>query len=490
MARYVMVLRLRLEHASGIASWSQIHYFAASSPISGCFVYTFVKSSKRLKHSKLRAHIIVQALVQRVQRMPLPSKQPWNKLARKNMRIEEGSRIVYSLAFIVARAALDSHNNSATAVGHLGPETNIPIAIKRFASLGDSYASGVGAGKLLDRGCWRYSDSYPAQLNNSAILRDSGHTMQFLACSGTVMKKNWGKAVPSGPSKRREIWDQIIAMEDADFVTLSVGGNDVGFFDLLNACLYRFYGPASPDCAKTTKATRTKIMGGEFKGTYNMVLDAILEKNPAESFRIFVTGYGKFFDEELTDECNNSSFGYWFGYRPKLTVEVRRYLNDISQTLNDVISQIIRERKDGRVIWVNWDPKFQGHRFCEPGKGLMDQDTWFYDTSFRTTNIGVVDSRTCVENEMVESGDWGILALCAIAVTHANYPNLEPVAGKIRTRGGRDPFGPKDARLFHPKPEGYAAIAEQIVEMWPYSHETQIGSERGRFKTPQSYGEK
>ncbi|WEW60679.1 hypothetical protein PRK78_006166 [Emydomyces testavorans] len=365
--------------------------------------------------------------------------------------------------------ARNLHNKSITAAEKLPVSDKVMVSVKNFASLGDSYAAGVGAGSQLDSKCWQYSESYPAQLNNTDMLKGYGHSMQFLACTGTVMRDDWGSSASSGGGKKKIIWDQIDAIKGADFVTLSIGGNDAGFFDILNGCIYKFYGPASPSCENIKKSAREKMMSKEFRVTYNKVLDAILTKNSEKSFRIFVTGYSKFFDDKLTDECSGKSLGYWAGYQPRLTVKLRRDLNDICGTLNEMIGQIIAEKKDERVIWVNWAPKFDSHRFCQPGKGLADKDTWFYDAAFRRTDIGSINPKTCETDSEAATGDWGAQALCAIAVAHAKYPALKPVSGEIQTTGGRDPFGPNDGRLFHPKPEGYRAIVDQIREVWPYA---------------------
>ncbi|EEP80542.1 predicted protein [Uncinocarpus reesii 1704] len=377
-------------------------------------------------------------------------------------------------------AALDVDNRNHSTENHPQIAPKIPLVIKSFAALGDSYASGVGAGKQLDETCWRYSGSYPVQLNNSGIF--GGHTlsMQFLACTGAVMKKDWGVTTFSGSSKTMHIWDQINALRDADFVTLSIGGNDIGFFDLLNACLFQFYGPASPNCETVKKVARARILSREFWQTYSLVLDAILRKNPARSFRIFANGYGKFFDTALTEECNTKSLGYWLGYQPKLTVKTRRELNEISTMLNDRIGQIISWKKNERVILVNWDPRFDSHRFCRPRKGLTDPDTWFFDSRFRLRGGDPIDPETCKEDSKVAVGDWDAQARCAIAITHANYPKLRPILR--RPIGKIDPFGPENGRLFHPKPEGYKAMVDQILQVWPYTvAETKVEADNARL---------
>ncbi|KAI2010549.1 hypothetical protein LOZ50_001033 [Ophidiomyces ophidiicola] len=362
------------------------------------------------------------------------------------------------------------HTLIVGAAAMLDADPKIPMTIKRFAALGDSYATGVGAGLELDPNCWKFSDSYPAQLSRADIYNGSNPEMQFLACSGTVMRSNWVQASSRGGKKWKQIWEQIGAIENADFVTLSVGGNDIGFFNVLNGCAYRFYGPASPDCEKMLMMAKKKIKSNEFALTYNQILDAILSKNTAKSFRVFVNGYSEFFDENLTSECDIESLGYWVGYRPRLLKELRGEVNKICKGLNEKIGEIIEKRNDKRIVFVDWAPKFDSHRFCRPGGGLMDGDTWFYDATFRSANLDLIDPKMCGPESQANPGDWGAQALCAIAFTHEQYPGLQPAIPRdVQPVGGRQPFGPGDARLFHPTPEGHKAIVDTILEAWPYT---------------------
>ena len=59
--------------------------------------------------------------------------------------------------------------------------------IRTFAALGDSYASGFGAGEQLDQECGRYDHAYGNLIDSDPRLGDrniTGRTFQFLACTG------------------------------------------------------------------------------------------------------------------------------------------------------------------------------------------------------------------------------------------------------------------------------------------------------------------
>ncbi|KAK2781336.1 hypothetical protein FQN53_000614 [Emmonsiellopsis sp. PD_33] len=334
-----------------------------------------------------------------------------------------------------------------------------------YAALGDSYASGIDAGIQLHPTCWRFSDSYPMQLIRTGLL-GRNHAFQFLACSGSVMGLVGGSS-----SRRKSISAQIKSLKTADLVTLSIGGNDARFFDVLNACVYRFYGTKSGNCNERLQESVKIISDERFEMAYNWVLDEIMAKSgDAPHFRIMALGYSPFFDEALTEDCNNQSFGFWSMSKPKLTVQLRRQLNDISAHLNNRIAGIIKDRADEKVIWVNWAPKFKEHLFCQPGKPASDGDsTWFYDADFRSSNStsNEIDIETCMQ-QTLDTGDWGERAACGIAVVQQDYPHMMAQGSGTTLTINRYPNQPGLARVFHPKPHAYAVIANEIRNHWPF----------------------
>lgn len=67
------------------------------------------------------------------------------------------------------------------------------FTIKRFAAIGDSYATGVGNGQRVDRKCRRYDQAYGYLINDEIRARngftdDSKSSFQFLACVGDTVQ--------------------------------------------------------------------------------------------------------------------------------------------------------------------------------------------------------------------------------------------------------------------------------------------------------------
>jgi lysophospholipase L1-like esterase len=98
--------------------------------------------------------------------------------------------------------------------------------IKSYAALGDSYAAGIGVGKLRTESdayrCSRYDGGYPERIQDTI----QAETYKFVACSGDTSKDILEKQ-----------FKQLGDGAKFDLITMSAGGNDVGFSDVLKACI-------------------------------------------------------------------------------------------------------------------------------------------------------------------------------------------------------------------------------------------------------------
>src|SRR5690349_4230487 len=112
---------------------------------------------------------------------------------------------------------------SAAVLGGIaaGPAAADPLAqAGKYVALGDSYSSGTGAGSYGSSGsCKRSANAY-AQLWANANAPSS---FVFVACSGAVTTD--------------VINNQVGALTaDTSLVTISIGGNDAGFADVMTDC--------------------------------------------------------------------------------------------------------------------------------------------------------------------------------------------------------------------------------------------------------------
>lgn len=139
--------------------------------------------------------------------------------------------------------------------------------------LGDSYASGYGVPPYSS--CGR-SDAAPA------VMVDGRRRLQlddFVACAGATS----ASLIAGG---------QLDALDaDTDVVTLSVGGNDIGWGNVVAACL----GGSDAQCAGALAATRTRVTT-QLPGMLEPVYDGIDAAAP--DAQVIVTGYPHLFTPE------------------------------------------------------------------------------------------------------------------------------------------------------------------------------------------------
>ena len=139
-----------------------------------------------------------------------------------------------------------------------------------YAALGDSYSSGVGtAGYTLDSGCKRSVYAYPYLW----AQKHPGTTLSFVACSG---------------AKTSDLLaSQVQAVTSATtLVTMTIGGNDIGFASLIYQCTVS-------DCSAALDNTRANLetaLGSALDQVYTTV-----KSRAAAGAKIIVLGYPRVF---------------------------------------------------------------------------------------------------------------------------------------------------------------------------------------------------
>lgn len=128
------------------------------------------------------------------------------------------------------------------------------VDVSVLASLGDSFASGPSAGDAYDdTPCRRFTEAAGPQLARSDELKGSKPVdFNFIACSGARTKHIYadpgaGSSSSGGgkdKSKRSQANQLADSKKDFDMITLSIGGNDANFVDVLDRV--RFFPPFPP----------------------------------------------------------------------------------------------------------------------------------------------------------------------------------------------------------------------------------------------------
>ncbi|MGX7824405.1 SGNH/GDSL hydrolase family protein [Actinokineospora sp. 24-640] len=219
----------------------------------------------------------------------------------------------------------------------------------KYVALGDSYSSGLGAGTYGSSGsCKRSAYAYPQLWANA--LQPSAFS--FAACSGAVTSN--------------VLNSQISAVTaDTALVTVSIGGNDAGFADVMMDCNF---GSDSTCVARNQEAqnfARTTL-----PGRLDAVYSAIRSRAP--SARVIVVGYPRIY--QIGGTC---SIG--------LSETKRSAIN----TSSNVLAQVIAGRAAAfGYTFLNGQSAFAGHEICASGTRWINSIVFPVDESYHPNRAG------------------------------------------------------------------------------------------------------
>jgi lysophospholipase L1-like esterase len=196
-------------------------------------------------------------------------------------------------------------------------------------ALGDSYGSGVGSYLYFDDGtdCYRSPFAYSSQLAAVTGLR-----LTLAACSGATTADVLAEQVG-------------LVSAGTDYVTISVGGNDVGFSTVINQCaLPGWLGNCSASIDAGLHTLRTTL-----PASLAAVYAAVRARAPGAT--VVVTGYPLLFNGS---DCNPLTF---------FTASEEARINAGTVELN----QLIRTQAAAAGFrFVDAEPAFVGHAWCDP----------------------------------------------------------------------------------------------------------------------------
>ncbi|MFF5173202.1 SGNH/GDSL hydrolase family protein [Micromonospora sp. NPDC000089] len=218
-----------------------------------------------------------------------------------------------------------------------------------YAALGDSYSSGVGTNNYdgTSGSCLRGPQAYPRLWANTHAVA----TFRFVACSGATT---------------REVLNGQLGALDAntDLVTITIGGNDAGFADVVTTCRLG----SDSGCAAAVN-TATSYITGTLPGRLDETYRAIRGRAPGA--RVVVLGYPRLFE---TGSCG---FGSISAYK-------RTLLNGGSDTMSGVISA--RASAAG-FSYVDVRGQFAGHGVCAASPWI-NGTTWPIVESYHPNATG------------------------------------------------------------------------------------------------------
>lgn len=245
-----------------------------------------------------------------------------------------------------------------------------------YLALGDSYASGEGVGKYKDGSdvygtnmCHVSTLSYPYQLANRGVTAAT----ESVACSGARIKdimrldkRLYSENNPQSMSYLSEqdlrlvinnfyvgsTWqNEFVKQYQPRIITLSVGGNDIGFSKIISACV-----TGAADCYSSTQQRKQLVSTIQYTYTDLVKTYTTLKSNSPGS-SIYVIGYPQIAKEDGNCATN-------VGLSNKEII----FTNKLITYLNSVIQQATKE---AGVLYVDTQKALYGRRLCEVDSSLV-----------------------------------------------------------------------------------------------------------------------
>lgn len=219
--------------------------------------------------------------------------------------------------------------------------------------LGDSYASGTGAGAYQDGtagNCWRSNNSYGEQV--AARLRAQGRltSLTNVSCSGAAT------ADLSRPFKDRPA--QLDALKrDTGLVLLTIGTNDIDYAAYGGTCI-------QADCTGApTEAILAKLPA--MRANVSALLTEVKKRSPYA--RVVLVGYGR--QVSTSDNPPGATLDPICG-DGILTAAERREGNKVADGLDAALRSAAAYRAEYASPFAYPD-RFNGHALCEAGAPFL-----------------------------------------------------------------------------------------------------------------------
>ncbi|HEV8561488.1 MAG TPA: SGNH/GDSL hydrolase family protein [Actinophytocola sp.] len=222
-------------------------------------------------------------------------------------------------------------------------------ATGKYVALGDSYSSGLGAGSYSGGTCKRSSNAYAQLWANS----HAPSAFTFLACSGAVTA---------------DIVNSQAAAVTADtaLVTVSIGGNDAGFADVMVTCNTSSDSTCVSRNNEAQNFARTTLPG-RLDAAYNAI------RARSASAQVIVVGYPRIY--RLGGSCIIG-----------LSDTKRAAINQSA----DVLASVISARASAHGFrFLDGRSAFSGHEICAARPFWLHSIEWTsIDESYHPTSDG------------------------------------------------------------------------------------------------------
>jgi hypothetical protein len=257
-------------------------------------------------------------------------------------------RAPLALALTLAAAATAAPVLAHGGVAGLLRPAAAAAATPRYVALGDSYSAGEGNPPFDTGACDRSTaNAYPRLLHSVRPLYPLPSA--FVACSGAKIEN---MTQPQGDNP-----PQLNAVtSDTTLVSLTIGGNDLGFSSLARTCV------ESPfSCVGSLKSLPGKISALQPR------LTALYEQihSQAPTARIAVLGYPDLFASDPVTNCKEVGFG-----PANISASEMAALNQGIDQFDTAIQQAVTSAKGANATFVDPRDSFADGGLCTGAPGI------------------------------------------------------------------------------------------------------------------------
>ena len=196
-----------------------------------------------------------------------------------------------------------------------------------YVALGDSYSSGVGTRTYINDGtsCQRSTYAFP-----SLLAAQKSYALNFQACWGATTTTVTNSQLASLNSTTR-------------YVTMSVGGNDAGFANVITECAKPSWSSNCNGAIDTAQSFINNTLPGRLSTLFSSI------RSRASTAKVVIVGYPRIFNGE---DCNAGTF---------FSSDEMTRLNATADLLNSKLSSAAAARS---YTFANPTSRFVGHAVC------------------------------------------------------------------------------------------------------------------------------
>ncbi|MGI5283610.1 SGNH/GDSL hydrolase family protein [Nonomuraea polychroma] len=210
----------------------------------------------------------------------------------------------------------------------------------RYVALGDSYASGTGLSRQQDSQCARSALSYPALL--AGVYKSS---FKNATCTGATTRSIWNHQRGKPPQANS-------LAKNTTLVTLTIGGNDIGFSEIIATCASRAANDRNGSPCQKHYGDQLRQRIAKLSPRIGAVLQDIKRRSPRA--RVVLVGYPSLLPANGAD-CKQESVPFAKGDIP--------YLEHTVFQLNEMLRQ---QAAWNSTTYVDLYAATKGKDMCQP----------------------------------------------------------------------------------------------------------------------------